>query len=74
MELFSEVYGCYFTVVSRILDQAQNGLTKAEIEQLVSSHGFYDSTFHLPLRLITKVCPTYTREFQALSNQLLPLE
>jgi len=47
MELFSEVYGCYFTVVSRILNQAQNGMTKAEIEQLVDSHGFYDSTFHL---------------------------
>jgi hypothetical protein len=47
MELFSEIYGCYFTVVSRILEQSQNGLTKIEIEQLVKSHGFYDSTFHL---------------------------
>ena len=47
MELFSEIYGCYFTVVSRILQQSKNGLTKAEIEQLVRDHGFYDSTFHL---------------------------
>ena len=47
MELFSEIYGCYFTVVSRILERAQNGLTKGEIEKLVSEGGFYDSIFHL---------------------------
>jgi len=47
MELFSEIYGCYFAVVSRILEKAQNGLTKAEIEQLVESQGFNDSAFHL---------------------------
>jgi len=47
MELFSEIYGCYFTVVSRILEQSQNGLAKTEIEELVKNHGFYDSTFHL---------------------------
>lgn len=47
MELFSEIYGCYFTVVTRILEQAQGGLTKAEIEQLVNTYGFYESTFHL---------------------------
>jgi len=47
MELFSEIYGCYFTVVSRILDQAQNGLTKEEIEKLVDEGGFYDTAFHL---------------------------
>ena len=50
MELFSEIYGCYFTVVSQIIKQAQanpNGLPKAAIEQLVKDNGFYDSTFHL---------------------------
>ena len=47
MELFSEIYGCYFSVVSQILDQAKNGLTKSEIESLVSDGGFYDSAFHL---------------------------
>lgn len=47
MELFSEIYGCYFTVVARILDQAKTGVTKAEIEELVHGDGFYDSTFHL---------------------------
>ena len=47
MELFSEIYGCYFSVVSRILNQAENGLTKSEIEKLVADGGFYDSAFHL---------------------------
>lgn len=47
MELFSEIYGCYFTVIAHILEQAQNGLTKTEIEKLVSEQGFYESTFHL---------------------------
>jgi hypothetical protein len=47
MELFSEVYGCYFTVVSRILNAAENGLTKGEIEKSASSDGFCDSAFHL---------------------------
>lgn len=47
MELFSEIYGCYFTVVSRILERAQNGLSKNEIEKLVSEGGFYNSAFHL---------------------------
>jgi len=47
MELFSEIYGCYFTVVSRILNQAENGLTKAEIEKFITDGGFYDSAFHL---------------------------
>ena len=46
-ELFSEIYGCYFTVVSRILGQAQNGLTNARIEELVNSYGFYESSFHM---------------------------
>lgn len=47
MELFSEIYGCYFTVVTHILEQAQHGLTKHEIEQFVNEYGFYESTFHL---------------------------
>ena len=47
MELFSEIYGCYYTVVSRILDRARPGVTKAEIERIVNDCGFYDSAFHL---------------------------
>jgi len=47
MELFSEIYGCYYTVVSEILRKSEKGMTKGEIEELVSSRGFYESTFHL---------------------------
>ena len=47
MELFSEVYGCYYTVVTRILNRAQGGLTRAEIEELVKTGGFYESALHL---------------------------
>ncbi len=47
MELFSEVYGCYYTVVSRVLSKAQDGMTRAQIESLVNADGFYESSFHL---------------------------
>ena len=47
MELFSEVYGCYYTVVSRILGRATDGLTRVEIEDLVNAGGFHESAFHL---------------------------
>ncbi|WOO39079.1 WYL domain-containing protein [Anaerocolumna sp. AGMB13020] len=51
--LFSEVYGCYFTVVKRILEQAEGGLTQAEIESMVQADGFYDSAFHLLPKLFS---------------------
>lgn len=53
MDLFSEVYGCYFTVVSKILEQAQCGMNKAEIEHMVNSQAFYDSAFHLLPKLFS---------------------
>ncbi|MDF2873131.1 MAG: protein-containing protein [Anaerocolumna sp.] len=51
--LFSEVYGCYFTVVRSILEQAEGGLTRAEIESMVQTDGFYDSAFHLLPKLFS---------------------
>lgn len=51
--LFSEVYGCYFTVVKRILEQTEGGLTRAEIESMVQTDGFYDSAFHLLPKLFS---------------------
>lgn len=53
MNLFSEVYGCYFTVIARILEQAQKGMKRQEIEELVHSHGFYDTAFHLLPKLLS---------------------
>jgi predicted DNA-binding transcriptional regulator YafY len=42
-----EEYSCYYNVIAQILEQAQTGITKAEIETLVEENAFYDSTFHL---------------------------
>lgn len=51
--LFSEIYGCYFTVVRRILERAEDGLTRAEIETMVQTDGFYDTAFHLLPKLFS---------------------
>ena len=58
MELFSEIYGCYFTVVAHILEQAQRGLTKHEIEQFVNEYGFKKAPFifFLPFFQVNGVC------------------
>ncbi len=52
--LFSEIYGCYFAVVNQILEKAQEGMTREEIEHSVQTQGFYDSAFYLVPKLISK--------------------
>ncbi len=52
--LFSEIYGCYFTVVNKILEEAQTGMTMQEIETFVQNDAFYDSAFHLVPKLISE--------------------
>ncbi|SHK73400.1 WYL domain-containing protein [Anaerocolumna jejuensis DSM 15929] len=51
--LFSEIYGCYFAVVGKILEQAGNGISKSDMENLVRSHAFYDTAFHLLPKLFS---------------------
>lgn len=51
-KLFSEVYGCYFEIVSRILDQASNGISQANINSIINEHGFSETAFHLLPKLI----------------------
>ena len=53
MELFSEIYGCYYTVVSTILEKASVGITKAEIDEIMSQNAFYDSSFHMLPKLFS---------------------
>ncbi len=53
MDLFSEVYGCYYTVIARVLEQAQKGMTRGEIEKFVSDNAFYDSAFHMLPKLFS---------------------
>ncbi len=52
--LFSEIYGCYFSVVNSIIEKAQEGLTREEIENIVQTQGFYDSAFYLVPKLTSK--------------------
>lgn len=53
MELFSEIYGCYYAVVGRILHAAfENGLTRADISQIVEEFAFAESGLHLMPRLL----------------------
>ncbi len=51
--LFSEIYGCYFTVVNKIIEDAQSGMSTQEIERLVQTQAFYDSAFHLVPKIIS---------------------
>ena len=53
MELFSEIYGCYYTVVSTILEKASAGITKEEIDEILNENAFYDSSFHMLPKLFS---------------------
>lgn len=51
-ELFSEVYGCYYGIVSRILSRAKDGISQKEIDVVINEHGFSETAFHLLPELI----------------------
>ncbi len=51
MELFSEVYGCYYTVISTILEKASFGITKDEIYETLNKDAFFDTSFHMVPKL-----------------------
>ncbi|MDR1093512.1 MAG: WYL domain-containing protein [Clostridiales bacterium] len=46
-KLFSELYGCYYGIVSRIVKRAGGGVSKKDIDAVVSEHGFSETAFHL---------------------------
>lgn len=53
MELFSEIYGCYYSVVAQILRQSHGtGLSRDGINRIVSENAFSESEFHLLQRLL----------------------
>lgn len=53
VELFHEIYGCYYAVVGKILRTArQNGVTRADIHSLVDAYAFAESGLHLIPRLL----------------------
>lgn len=51
-KLFSEVYGCYFGIISRILSRAKEGISKKDIDDIINRYGFSETAFHLMPRLI----------------------
>ncbi len=74
MELFSEIYGCYYAVLARALARAHpDGATRADIEEIIAESGFTDTAFHLLPRLISGEWPLLAerdgRYFSALSSR-----
>ena len=50
MELFSEIYGCYYEVVAEILRAAP--LNRRQMEALVGARGYGESTLQLIPKLL----------------------
>lgn len=58
MELFSEIYGCYYMVLARVLARAHgDGTAQADIEAIIEESGFADTAFHLLPTLISGEWP-----------------
>lgn len=55
MDLFSEVYGCYYQVVAEILRAAP--LNRSRMEELVSARGYGESTLQLIPKLMSGSWP-----------------
>ena len=53
MELFSEIYSCYFKVVEKILNKAnKEPITKENIMEIINKDAFADSAFYIIPKLI----------------------
>lgn len=53
MELFSEIYNCYYQVVARILEEAARApMNQASLNELADTHGYGESALSIVPRLI----------------------
>lgn len=53
MELFSEIYSCYYKVVAKILNTAYNNpLSKADITEIINDNAFSESAFYIIPKLL----------------------
>lgn len=53
MELFSEIYNCYYQIVRQIIKEAEkNPITEKRINRICSDMGFAESCFHILPKLI----------------------
>lgn len=79
MELFSEIYSCYYKVVARILKAADNNpLSKSEITNIIESYAFSESAFYILPKLLegdwNLIKPSKEKYFSKLgSNVKLPV-
>ncbi len=54
MELFSEVYSCYYTVVNKILNEAiKKELSKKDINEIIDENAFKESALYILPKLIS---------------------
>lgn len=54
MELFSEIYSCYYRVVNKILNEAiKNELSKKDINEIIDENAFQESALYILPRLIS---------------------
>jgi hypothetical protein len=53
MELFSEIYSCYYKVAAKILNRAgENALAEKEIKEIIDSSAFSESAFYIMPKLL----------------------
>ena len=53
MELFSEIYNCYYQIVDRILKEAEkNPVTEKEIRRICTDMGFAESSLYVLPKLV----------------------
>lgn len=53
MELFSELYGCYYQTVKKILTKAQKGITEKDMKKISEETAFIESSLYILPKLIT---------------------
>lgn len=54
MELFSELYSCYYRVVNKILRAAyRNPFSKGELSEIIEKNGFTESAFYILPKLLS---------------------
>ncbi len=78
MELFSEIYSCYYQVVDCIVREAETrSLTKKEMENICTRHGFAESGLYILPKLLGGEWPLLKHDneggFRAVTDGHLPL-
>lgn len=78
MELFSEIYSCYYQVVDCIVREAETrSLTKKEMENICTRHGFAESGLYILPKLLGGEWPLLKHDneggFRAVTEGHLPL-